>query len=92
MTSIIIAAVAGNVLVVISVFTYKPLRSVQNFYIVSLALSDLLIAVVVMPFHVLYGLEGKWSFGQAMCNVWVTCDILMCTASILNLCAIAVDR
>ena len=44
----------GNVLVVISVFIDKNLQSCTNFFVVSLALSDLLIAVCVMPFAVYY--------------------------------------
>ena len=34
----------------------------------------------------------KWVFGIHLCMFWLTSDILCCTASILNLCAIAVDR
>ena len=92
MALVILTTMVGNVLVIVSVFTHKPLRSVQNFYIVSLALSDFMLALVVMPFHVIYWLLGKWVMGKAMCFIWVTCDVSMCTASILNLCAIAIDR
>ena len=92
MALVILTTMVGNVLVIVSVFTHKPLRSVQNFYIVSLALSDFMLALVVMPFHVIYWLLGKWVMGRAMCFIWVTCDVSMCTASILNLCAIAIDR
>jgi hypothetical protein len=49
----------GNVLVVISVFTYNPLRNVQNMFLVSLAISDITVAVCVMPFSVAYFLIGK---------------------------------
>ena len=88
----ILMTIVGNILVILSVFSYKPLHCVQNFFIVSLAVADILVAVTVMPFHILLSILDKWVFGEFICNVWLTCDILMCTASILNLCAIAVDR
>jgi len=75
------------------VFTYRPLRAVQNFYIVSLAVADLAVAVLVMPLNVAnFIVDGRWAFGVAVCHIWLTADILTCTASILNLCAIALDR
>ncbi|KFM59046.1 putative tyramine receptor 2, partial [Stegodyphus mimosarum] len=45
-----------------------------------------------MPFNVAYSILGKWIFGLHICELWLTCDVLCCTASILNLCAIALDR
>ncbi|ESN99781.1 hypothetical protein HELRODRAFT_126731, partial [Helobdella robusta] len=33
-----------------------------------------------------------WSLSKAMCDVWTSSDVLLCTASILNLCAISIDR
>lgn len=89
---IIILTIIGNVLVILSVFTYKPLRIVQNFFIVSLAVADLLVAVLVLPFNVANMIMGRWEFGILLCKMWLTCDILCCTSSILNLCAIALDR
>lgn len=89
---VIILTIVGNILVILSVFTYKPLRIVQNFFIVSLAVADLTVALLVMPFNVAYSILGRWEFGIHMCKMWVTCDVLCCTASILNLCAIALDR
>lgn len=89
---IIIMTVVGNILVILSVFTYKPLRIVQNFFIVSLAVADLTVALLVLPFNVAYSILGRWEFGIHMCKTWLTCDVMCCTASILNLCAIALDR
>jgi len=86
------ATVVGNVLVILSVFTYRPLRCVQNFYIVSLASADMAVTLLVMPFNVVNSVIGHWVFGAVICNAWLTCDILTCTASILHLCAISVDR
>lgn len=89
---IIIITIVGNVLVILSVFTYKPLRIVQNFFIVSLAVADLTVAILVLPLNVAYSIRGRWDFGIHICKMWLTSDVLCCTASILNLCAIALDR
>ncbi|XP_076059919.1 octopamine-Tyramine receptor [Oratosquilla oratoria] len=92
LSGVIALTIVGNILVILSVFTYKPLRIVQNFFIVSLAVADLTVAVFVLPFNVAYIIIGKWVFGIHLCEMWLTFDILCCTASILNLCAIALDR
>ncbi|XP_050420933.1 probable G-protein coupled receptor No18 [Adelges cooleyi] len=99
MVSIIIAAGAaiivtlfGNIMVIMSVVQYPPLRSVPNIFIVSLAVADLMVAIGVLPLNVVYNVTGQWLFGGVVCKLWLTCDVLCCTASILNLCAIALDR
>lgn len=92
LTLIIILTIVGNILVILSVFTYKPLRIVQNFFIVSLAVADLTVAILVLPLNVAYSIRGRWDFGIHICKMWLTSDVLCCTASILNLCAIAMDR
>ncbi|XP_022689881.1 octopamine receptor-like [Varroa jacobsoni] len=90
---ITVFTVVGNALVIMSIFTHRPLRSVQNVFLVSLAVADLTVAVFVMPFNIHYHLNKQvWIFGAVACEAWVTCDVLCCTASILNLCAIALDR
>ncbi|CAG9787748.1 unnamed protein product [Diatraea saccharalis] len=92
LSTVILSTIFGNVLVILGVFTYKPLRIVQNFFIVSLAAADLAVAVLVMPLNVAYSTLGRWLWGKNLCKMWLTCDIMSCTSSILNLCAIALDR
>lgn len=89
---IIILTIIGNVMVIMSVFTYKPLRIVQNFFIVSLAVADLTVAILVLPFNVAHMIIGRWTFGIHLCKMWLTSDVLCCTSSILHLCVIAMDR
>lgn len=91
-TVVIVITVFGNILVIMSVVQYPPLRSVPNIFIVSLAVADLTVAIGVLPLNVVYNVTGVWLFGGVVCKLWLTCDVLCCTASILNLCAIALDR
>ncbi|XP_073816362.1 5-hydroxytryptamine receptor 7 [Musca autumnalis] len=89
---VILGTIVGNVLVCIAVCMVRKLRRPCNYLLVSLALSDLCVAVLVMPMALLYEILEKWSFGPLLCDIWVSFDVLCCTASILNLCAISVDR
>lgn len=89
---LIIWTLIGNFAVCAAVFRYRHLRAkVTNIFIVSLALSDLLVAVLVMPWKAVAEVAGFWPFG-AFCKTWLSCDIMCSTASILNLCVISVDR
>lgn len=89
---VILGTVIGNVLVCVAVCMVRKLRQPSNYLLVSLAVSDLCVAVLVMPTALLYEVLGTWNFGTVFCDVWVSFDVLSCTASILNLCAISVDR
>ena len=53
MTAVIVAAVCGNMLVIVSVLRFERLRIVANSFLVSLAVADLLVALLVMPFNAL---------------------------------------
>jgi len=93
MGTIIIAAVLGNALVIISVVRHRKLRIITNYYVVSLALADLLVALCAMTFNASVELTGGiWLFGYVMCDVWNSLDVYFSTASILHLCCISVDR
>ncbi|NXO05133.1 DRD1C protein, partial [Rhinopomastus cyanomelas] len=89
---LILSTLLGNTLVCVAVVRFRHLRSkVTNSFVVSLAVSDLLVAVLVMPWKAATEVVGFWPFG-AFCDVWVAFDIMCSTASILNLCIISVDR
>src|SRR6218665_3046575 len=83
--------IAGNSLVIASVLTNRKLRSVTNTFIISLAVSDLLLGLAVLPFSSANEVLGYWPFGTLWCSVWLAIDVWLCTASILNLCAISLD-
>ncbi|XP_031137985.1 D(3) dopamine receptor isoform X2 [Sander lucioperca] len=90
---LILGIVFGNVLVCLAVLRERSLQTTTNYLVVSLAVADLLVASLVMPWAVyLEVVGGAWLFSRLYCNVFVTLDVMMCTASILNLCAISIDR
>ncbi|XP_022210881.2 LOW QUALITY PROTEIN: octopamine receptor beta-3R [Drosophila obscura] len=92
-SSIILAAVLGNALVIISVQRNRKLRVITNYFVVSLAMADMLVALCAMTFNASVELSGgKWMFGPFMCNVYNSLDVYFSTASILHLCCISVDR
>ncbi|XP_054714384.1 octopamine receptor beta-2R-like [Uloborus diversus] len=89
---IICAAIFGNTLIIVSVLRHHKLRITTNYFIVSLACADILVAVFAMTFNALHTVSGKWLFNQATCDFWNSCDVLFSTASIMHLCCISVDR
>jgi 5-hydroxytryptamine receptor 7 len=89
---VIVGTIVGNILVCVAVCLVRKLRRPCNYLLVSLAVSDLCVAILVMPVALLYEILGRWSFGPVICDLWVSFDVLSCTASILNLCMISVDR
>lgn len=93
MGTIIVTAVLGNILVIISVVRHRKLRVITNYYVVSLAMADLLVALCAMTFNASVELtNGVWLFGYFMCDVYNSLDVYFSTASILHLCCISVDR
>uniref|UniRef100_A0A8C3AF42 5-hydroxytryptamine receptor 6 n=1 Tax=Cyclopterus lumpus TaxID=8103 RepID=A0A8C3AF42_CYCLU len=92
LTAIILMTVCGNMLLIAVVFAHRSLRCTSNCFLVSLFLSDLMVAVVVMPPAMLNVLCGAWVLWPAFCPIWLCFDVMCCSASILNLCVISLDR
>ncbi|CAI9718403.1 alpha-1A adrenergic receptor-like [Octopus vulgaris] len=90
--SICLVTIFGNVLVLLAVFVNSHLRSTTNYFIVNLAIADVLLGTLVLPFSASIEIIDYWAFGQTFCNIWAATDVLCCTASILSLCVISIDR
>lgn len=90
--SIIATALFGNLLVMVSVMRHRKLRIITNYFVVSLALADMLVAMFAMTFNASVQVTGRWLFGYFMCDVWNSLDVYFSTSSILHLMCISVDR
>lgn len=89
---VMVVIIVGNLLVIVAIFFEYTLQCVQNWFVASLALADLAIGVLIMPFSLSQEVVGYWMFGEDWCQIYAALDILLCTASILNLTVIALDR
>ena len=90
----VIIALAGNLIVVYAFIAYKKLRaSVTNYFVISLAVSDILTSGIVTSFKAESTLKyQKWTHGEFMCSVYTTMYLLAVPSSVINLCAVTVDR
>lgn len=90
---ILILDVFGNCLVIGAILRYRRLRTITNYFIISLAVSDLLIAALSMPFRIHHTLNSLcFDLGITICEFWVFVDLLCSCASVTNLSLISVDR
>ncbi|CAL1279032.1 unnamed protein product [Larinioides sclopetarius] len=90
---LILSTVVGNLFVLTAILRERNLQTVSNYLVFSLAIADLMVACLVMPMGAQYEvMNQQWVLGATLCELWTSADVLCCTASILHLVAIAVDR
>ena len=90
---IMLTCLFGNTLVCVAGIKFSYLQSYSGNFILSLALSDILVAVTVLPFDAVYWIAfPRWPLGGIACNLWNSLFFSFLTASVLNLTLISIDR
>ncbi|CAM4347364.1 unnamed protein product [Lepidochelys kempii] len=89
---IFLLSVFGNSLIVVVLALNRRLRTVTNCFLLSLALSDLLLALCCMPFTLLPNLMGTFVFGTAGCKLMAYLMSMSVSVSTFSLVAIATER
>ncbi|XP_060761648.1 trace amine-associated receptor 13c-like [Neoarius graeffei] len=87
-----IVTILGNSVVIISIAHFKQLHTPTNILVMSLALTDLILGVIVMPFSIIRSVDGCWYFGEDFCLWHSSFDVFLTTVSVYHLICIAVDR
>ncbi|KAM4537341.1 neuropeptide Y receptor Y2, like [Odontesthes bonariensis] len=91
-STIIVLGVLGNSLVIYVIYRFKTLRTVTNFFIANLAVADLLVNTLCLPFTLVYTLQGEWKFGSTLCFLLPYAQGLAVHVSTVTLNVIALDR
>ncbi|KAF3696457.1 Trace amine-associated receptor 7a [Channa argus] len=80
-----------NLLVIISISHFRQLHTPTNLLLLSLAVSDFLVGLFVMPFQILLT-EPCWFLGDLVCVLYYFLPFVIVPASVVNMVLISVDR
>ncbi|XP_053184763.1 trace amine-associated receptor 8b-like [Scomber japonicus] len=82
---------ALNLLVIISIAHFRQLHTPTNFVLLSLAVSDFLVGLLLLPAEILLT-ETCWILGDILCALYYLLPIIIISASVGNMMLISVDR
>ncbi|XP_040195755.1 cholecystokinin receptor-like [Rana temporaria] len=89
---IFLLSVFGNTLIIIVLVMNKRLRTITNSFLLSLAVSDIMVALLCMPFTLIPNLMGDFIFGEVICKTAAYFMGISVSVSTFNLVAIAIER
>ena len=89
---IFIVGVVGNGTLILTVLKNKTMRNAPNIFIVSLALGDLLLILVSVPFTATIYTFTEWPYGETLCKLNEFLQALSLGVSVFTLTVLSADR
>ncbi|XP_054156797.1 G-protein coupled receptor 83-like [Oppia nitens] len=89
---IIVVSLAGNLLVCKVLYDLKESRTTTNVLIVNLAVSDLMLTVLNIPFNIARFILDNWPFGETMCLLVPFIQSTTVHCSSITMMVIAIER
>ena len=87
-----VVAILGNLLILCAVYHNHRLRTIPNIFVTALAVSDILMSTICMPFTVASLFHGRWIFHETVCRFQAFDIFAFGTSSLGTMAAIAVSR
>lgn len=84
--TIVLCTIVGNLFVILAIYLDKNLQTPANQLVLSLAVSDLMVACLVMPLGAYNELVQGWWLGEKLCEFWTSADVLCCTGKYYYYC------
>lgn len=90
--SVVVVSVVGNSTVIWIILSHRRMRTVTNYFIVNLAVSDLLMTTLNTVFNFIYASHNVWYFGEGFCRFLNFVPITAMFVSIYSMTAVAAER
>ena len=85
-------AIGGNLLVVISIYRNPSLRTITNYFVLSLAMTDVIFPVAGIPPSVIWSIESRYKSDQDVCTLQAVWTLALAYVSIFMIVLMAVNR